>query len=528
MKKLKKLLCLSFVASLLAPLTGCNKGDANLEPNIIKDQYRTYYEIFVGAFSDSDGDGLGDFKGLKNRLDYLNDGDPKKGNDLGIDGIWLMPIMQAGSYHKYDVKDYCSIDKDYGTMEDFDSFLNEANKRGINVIIDLVLNHTSNYHPWFKEATEALAKGDLNNKYTKYYSFVTEETKILGRTYHRVKNTNYYYEGNFSPEMPELDMDNEEVKQEIVEIIKYWLNKGVGGFRLDAVKFIYYNQTKRNVEFLKWFMDEVRKVKEDAYVVGEAWSDTREVQDYYEAINCFDFDMSQRGGYISGTVLGMDSVTEFLNNENKYRREVEAKNPDAILNPFITNHDMDRAAGFLTGHDQKTAASLYLLSSGNPFIYYGEEIGMKGSREPGANTDANRRLAMLWGDNDTVKDPIGTTYNKEYQTKETVLTQQDSDTSLFKHYQKLIKIKNANPEIARGGREVLNFDEFSRFGGFLTTYNNSTIGLFHNIGDETIEVDLSNYTNHKFSSLRSYVGEGKASLDGTTLKVEPYTSVVLK
>ena len=101
------------------PLNGSSQKN---KPNIIKDKYRTYYEIFVGTFSDSNNDGIGDFKGLLNRLDYLNDGNPKKGNDLGIDGIWLMPIMQANSYHKYDVMDYCSIDKEYGTMQDFDNF----------------------------------------------------------------------------------------------------------------------------------------------------------------------------------------------------------------------------------------------------------------------------------------------------------------------------------------------------------------------------------------------------------------------
>ena len=138
---MKKILNMSLLFLTLINLGACQKQDINLEPNIIKDQYRTYYEIFVGAFSDGNGDGLGDFKGLYNRLDYLNDGNPNKGKDLGIDGIWLMPIMQANSYHKYDVMDYCSIDKDYGTMEDFDKFLNEANKRGINVIIDLVKSY---------------------------------------------------------------------------------------------------------------------------------------------------------------------------------------------------------------------------------------------------------------------------------------------------------------------------------------------------------------------------------------------------
>ena len=526
MKKIKYF-SLGLLLSLLLPLSGCNNKDPNLEPNIIKDIYRTYYEIFVGTFSDSNNDGIGDFKGLLNRLDYLNDGNPKKGDDLGIDGIWLMPIMKANSYHKYDVRDYCSIDPEYGTMEDFDKFLNEANKRGINVIIDLVINHTSNLHPWFIEATNAIKNGDLTNKYVDYYSIVTEDTFIPDRAYHKIENTPYFYEGNFSPVMPELNMDNEEVKKEIVNIIKFWLDKGVAGFRLDAAKFVYYEETKRNVTFWKWFMDEVRKVKEDAFVVGEVWSGDAIIESYYEAINCFDFSMSQQNGSIAYTANGMFSVNDYVKTITNYRSRIEKVNPNAILTPFISNHDMNRSAGYLVNEARKVAANLYLLTAGNPFIYYGEEIGMKGSRSSTDTSDANRRLAMVWGDNDTVKDPSETTYTYNYQKSDTVVGQLDDESSLLRHYQKLIKVRNANPEISRGSYTPLEFENHF-FGGFLSTYNNSTIGIFHNTGNETLTIDLSKYTEHEFKTLRSYIGENKASLKGQVLTIEPYTSVVLK
>ena len=515
--KIKKILLPILSSFLLLSTLACS--NKNLEANIIKDQYRTYYEIFVGAFSDSDNNGLGDFKGLYNRLDYLNDGKPNSGNDLGIDGIWLMPIMKANSYHKYDVRDYKSIDPDYGTMEDFDLFIKEANNRGINVIIDLVINHTSNLHSWFLKAKKAIKEGDLDNKYIDYYSIVTKENRESGKIYYQIENSNYYYEGNF---------DNEEVRKEIKDIIKFWLDKGVGGFRLDAAKYVYLDDTSRNVAFWKWFMEEVKKVKEDAYVVGEVWSGDVVLKPYYEAINCFDFGMSQNSGAIANVVKGIDSVNNFVEYIDSYRNSIEKLNPNAILNPFISNHDMDRSAGYLSVEQKSMhmAANMYMLLSGNPFIYYGEEIGMKGSRGS-SNTDANRRLAMLWGDKDTVKDPIGTTYDASRQTNGTVKEQRKDKNSLFKHYQKLIKIRNANPEIARGKYTPLYFEDQEYFGGYLSTYNNSTIGIFHNVSSSPITIDLSKYTDYKFDQIRNYSGE-KALLDNQTLTIPGLTSVILK
>ena len=165
---IKKLLLLTLITSV-GLLGGCVKKettikDDNLKANMIDDNYRTYYEIFVGGFSDSNKDGIGDIQGLINRLDYLNDGDPNSGKSLGVTGIWLMPIMPSNSYHKYDVRDYKNIDSNYGTLEDFQTFLEETEKRGINVIIDLVMNHTSKDHPWFKAFTQAVIEGDTSDR----------------------------------------------------------------------------------------------------------------------------------------------------------------------------------------------------------------------------------------------------------------------------------------------------------------------------------------------------------------------------
>ena len=306
------------------------------------------------------------------------------------------------------------------------------------------------------------------------------------------------------------------------------LSTGVGGFRLDAAKFVYLNDTEKNVEFWKWLMQEVRKIKEDAYVVGEVWDAELVVKDYYEAINCFDFDMSQNNGKIAYTANGNISVNDYVEYLDYYKKIIEKLNSNAILNPFISNHDMNRAAGYLKDEKMKMAANLYMFASGNPFIYYGEEIAMKGSRGISDDTDANRRLAMLWGDKDTVQDPEGTTYDPSLQTNGTVKKQLRDSDSLLNHYRKLIQVRNANPEIARGDYTVIKFDDQFNFGGYLSTYNNSTIGVFHNTGEATLTIDFSKYTDYKFGELRSFVGENKASLNGQILTIEAYTSVVIK
>jgi glycosidase len=501
------------------------------EYEAVTDNFRTYYEIFVSSFSDTNKDGIGDLKGVIKRLGYLNDGKPNSGKSLGVEGIWLMPVMPSPSYHKYDITDYYGIDPQYGTMADFENLAAECNKRGIKLIIDLVLNHTSEKHPWFINAKRAIKEGNLDDRYAKYYAKETEE--ISGKTWYKLEETpdgrQFYYEGNFSNVMPELDLDNPDVRREIVDIVKFWLDKGVGGFRLDAAKYYYYGEDYRNINFLKWLNDECKKIKDDVYIVAENWSGIISIQNYYEAVNCFDFGMSGTSGDVYYTAQGIESVTEYVERLASYQRQVLEKNQQAILNPFVSNHDMDRAAGFLDVGEYKmyTAANLYMLSSGSPFIYYGEEIGMKGSRgsEP---TDANRRLAMLWGDNDTVKNPSGSAYEKAKQTNGTVKSQLSKKTSLLNHYKKLIRLRKANPEIARGVIEPLDFSRYTAFGGFISDYNGSRAAVFHNTGEKEITVDLASYTDMNFSVVRGYAGKGKAFLNGSVLTVSGYTSVALK
>ncbi len=481
---------------------------------------RVYYQIFVGSFSDSNGDGIGDLRGIINRMDYLNDGDADSGVSLGVEGIWLSPIFTSPSYHKYDCSDYYAIDPKFGTMEDLQELIDLCHARGVQIILDFVINHTSTSHVWFQNFKDAHMNFDVDNKYYDYYSFSTEP-----KTGYHTFGSGEYYEGHFSNEMPELNYDNPDVKQEMVDAAKFYLDMGVDGFRFDAAKYIYYGETARSAQFWVWYMEQLRAIKPDIYTVAEVWDVDSATYPYFTSTNCFNFSMSQVSGKVSAAAKGgnVNAYTDYIQG---YLAEIKARRADAMLVTFIANHDTDRAAGYLTvamGHAQM-AANLSILTPGSPFIYYGEEIGMLGSRGS-ANTDANRRLAMLWGDGDTVRNPTGTTYSAE-QINGTVADQLSKGDSMYNHYKRLIAIRKANPEIAYG--EFTALDLPGKAGGFLSTWNGKTVAVIHNTTTEAVTIDLSKIEGVSFDVLAAVAGLGGAKLEGTTLTLDPQTSVVLR
>ncbi|MCQ2537955.1 MAG: alpha-amylase family glycosyl hydrolase [Lachnospiraceae bacterium] len=524
---IKRIIAASVLTTMLTASLGCAKKPV-VDP--INDNYRVFYEIFVGSFSDSDGDGTGDLKGIINRLDYLNDGDINSGESLGIQGIWLSPLFESPSYHKYDAKDYYKIDEKFGTEADLKELLDECHKRNVKVIIDLVLNHSSDENEWFKKFASAHQNKDTSNTFYDFYTYVTDGTMLPGHAYYQIPGCpGEYYEGNFSSDMPEMNYDSENVYKCMFEVAQHYLGLGVDGFRFDAVKYIYYNDADASVKFWKRLMADIKEIKPDAYCVGECWSGQGEILKYVEAMNCFDFQISQADGYVAMAVKGGDMST-YTNYIDTYQKQVQKANPDAMPVSFISNHDMDRMAGYmmLAKNWTQMAANLYILSPGSPFIYYGEEIGMKGTRG-GANTDANRRLAMNWGDEDTVDDPLGATYDRNKQTNGTVKEQLEKENSLVKYYAQLISIRNKYPAIARGDYKSLKYDN-AYFGGSLITYNDEKIGLFHNTKDEELVIDLTSTKSAEisFAKLVDSIGQGTASLEGNTLTIGPQTSVILK
>ncbi len=538
MKRLVMLLCAALLCA--GVLTGCSKdaapadgkaenGELILSDKTLRtgfeaqDDCRVFYEIFVGSFSDSDGNGVGDLRGIINRFDYLNDGDPDSGLSLGVEGIWLTPIFKSPSYHKYDVTDYYTVDPSFGTQEDLEALIALCHERNVKLILDLPINHTGAKNEWFSRFRAAHVSKDTSDPYYDFYAFHARGESGFG-SYAQLAGTQDYYECNFSGDMPELNFDSAEARAAVVDVAKHYLDMGVDGFRFDAAKYIYFGDDGRSEAFWEWYLNELRAIKPDIYTVSEVWDSDGITDVYYAATNCFNFTASQSSGIIAETAQAGD-VNRYTAYVQAYLDRIGEIRPDALIVPFITNHDMDRAAGFLTvgSGRMQMAANLYLLGPGSPFIYYGEELGMRGSRG-GANTDANRRLAMVWGDGDTVRDPTGTTYSRDKQIEHGAADQIADGASLYSYYKKLIMIRKANPEIARGDYQALSFPG-TKLGGFTSTYEGSTVCVLHNPTLNEITVDLSALA---LSEIRAVAGLGEAALNGSELTLGSQTSVVLR
>src|SRR2546430_34446 len=250
-----------------------------------------FYEVFVRSFQDSDGDGRGDLKGLTSRLDYLNDGDPATRTDLGIDAIWLMPVFASPSYHGYDTTDYEKINPDYGASADFDALVAQAHKRGIKIILDLVVNHTGSGHPWFVDSASGPSSAHRD-----WYVWSATDLRwstpwSSDDTWHAQDSSDYFY-GLFWSGMPDLNFRSQAVRDEVKRIAKVWLDRGVDGFRLDAARYLIengggpgeYDQPETHA-FWKEFSASVRAAKADATLVGEVWAETPVIAGDYGSTN---------------------------------------------------------------------------------------------------------------------------------------------------------------------------------------------------------------------------------------------------
>lgn len=421
--------------------------NASLQEDIPEGVYPSVYEVFVGSFYDADGDGTGDLNGVTQKLDYIH--------DLGFRGIWLMPIAPSPTYHKYDVADYTDIDPAYGTREDFRTLAAACRERRMQVIVDLVLNHTSVQHPWFQTAAAYLhdlpegAEPDPQAcPYVDYYRF----TRQAQGGYAQLADSGWYYEARFWEGMPDLNLDSDAVRREIREIMRYWLNEGADGFRLDAVTSYYTGNADKNIEFLSFVNQTAKELDPDCYIVCEGWDSQKVYARYYASgvDSMFDFAFADASGIIAGTLLGQYTARDFGNMLEKEWQLYESYGPQAVNAPFYTNHDMGRSAGYYAtdeGDRTKLAQAMNLLAGGKVFLYYGEEIGMKG-----AGRDENKRAPMYWSDDPQAagmtKAPPGM---DNVQMKFPSLAEQEKDPySILNYIREVMRIRNALPVITSG------------------------------------------------------------------------------
>ncbi|GAB4436594.1 MAG: alpha-amylase family glycosyl hydrolase [Anaerolineae bacterium] len=409
---------------------------------------RVFYEIFVRSFYDSDGDGIGDLQGVIEKLDYLNDGDPATTDDLGVTGIWLMPVAESPSYHGYDVADYRQVESDYGTNEDFRQLVEAAHARGIAVITDLVMNHTSSQHPWF------IASRAGDPQYRHWYIWAQENPGYagpFGQPAWHAANGQYYY-GVFWSEMPDLNFNLPPVTDEMYDIARFWLeDMGVDGFRLDAVRYLIEEgrvqaDTRSTINWLTRFDDHIDAINPDALTVGEILTSSLAVARYVEAGAVdmgFEFDLA-------GAMLSSAGAGDRL---RLMRGQAQALRlfPTGQYAAFLTNHDQARVMTSLVGNAgaARVAAALLLTNPGVPFIYYGEEIGMTGSKP-----DECIRTPMQWDDAPpvaafTAGTPCATLPAESYATANVAAQTGDPD-SLLSHYRALIRLRAEHPALRRG------------------------------------------------------------------------------
>lgn len=480
------------------------------------------YEIFVREFYDANGDGIGDLLGVKEKLSYLA--------DLGIKTVWLMPIHESNSYHGYDVINYCSVEKDYGTLADFDALVAEAATYNIDIMLDMVFNHTSSSHPWFHESYINY-NSTFGGDYEDYY--VWSETG--GNHYYKYRNL--YYESSFDSSMPDLNLDSESVRDEIDNICKFWIqDHGVKGFRLDAVLH-YYGGTSKNVEFLTWLKETCLKYDPNFYMVGECYSGEETVLAYANS-KCdsfFNFNAALTGSNVSGSSIlslskGMGRGADaFGDNIQWYEETLKENNPKGYSSYFLTNHDLDRASKYYYDDfviNNKAAASLYCLLPGTPFMYYGEEISLMGIRGS-ENSDRLRRLPMIWSKKNKTGECIAPEYASGYeQVKIGVNDALKDGDSLLNHYKKVINIRNQLPFMKNGiftnmTEQLECRDPFVL--GYKITLEDEGAIFIHNF--EKYAVTVNNIGSTLIDEIPT---TGKnAEFNGNKIIIQPHSSVIL-
>lgn len=515
---------------------------AEIPTGIIDEQPSdNFYEVFVRAFCDSDGDGIGDFNGLASKMDYLQ--------DLGITGVWLMPVTESGSYHGYDTVDYYDVEQDYGTIEDFENMLDEAHRHGIKVIMDLVVNHCGRNNPWFVDAIS----NPETSPYRDYFKIekstdydedkdnnATDDAHSGNKRLWQKSNLapDYRYLGLFGGGMPDLNYDNPQVHKEMIDVGRFWLDKGVDGFRLDAARHIYgdYLDTMytpeiadKNAAWWKEFRSGLEKSNPDVFLVGEVWEQNTDrmvpfVQDG-ALESTFDFSLASE---LLGAAKNEENggfVSELCKVFDKFGFASAGKFEDCT---FLTNHDQNRTMSVLEGNKDhaKTAASLYLTLPGNPFLYYGEEVGLEG-RKP----DQNIREPMPWYESNQGEGLTDWLEGKNQYSlggETSVEAQTDEPDSILNHYRELLRWRNEIRALKEG--DLAEYDTGNKgVASYIRMTQDESVLVATNLTGETAAVMVKpDKTYGSFGKLlRKFSVDEASVLEDGMLTIAPYSTVVL-
>ena len=497
----------------------------SLAPIACNDDYRTTYEIFVSSFYDSNGDGIGDLNGVREKLDYIA--------DMGFDQIWLTPVHPSATYHKYDVDDYLAIDPTFGTVEDYEALLEDCHSRGIRVLMDLVLNHTSDTHPWFRAAADYLrtlpeGKDPVFEEcpYVWYYTFSREPLE----GFVPLEGTSWHYEARFWSEMPDLNLGSEPVRDEVRNIVKYWLDKGVDGFRLDAVTSYVTQNTGANVEFLRYLTDTCKSIKPDCYLVGEAWTDRSSIAALYASgiDSLFDFPFANAEGTI-GRVMGSNhAASDYVRDMVASEATFGGASSKYIDAPFYTNHDTARSASFYeqdNGPVTKMAYAMSLLMPGDSFVYYGEEIGMVGSGK-----DENKRAPMYWSADASAPGMCAAPAGMDQMQMKfpCVEDQLSDDLSLWRWFKEVIRVRKSFPAIARGTTEAADSLCDDSVAAFVRrSADAEDVLVVMNLRNQAVTKDLSSMGDNLRLAAVLNTSEDKVTYENHGLGLPAYSIAVL-
>lgn len=492
-----------------------------------------FYEIFVRSFADSDGNGIGDINGLIAKLDYLNDGDPNTTTDLGIKGIWLMPVFQSPSYHGYDTVDYETIEQDYGTNEDFQRLLDEAHKRGIRVIVDFVVNHTSNQHPWFQDAQNP--SSPRRDWYVWSASSQGWGPPWGGNapTWHAGGGSFYY--GVFWSGMPDINWNNAAAKAEMLRLAKFWLERGVDGYRLDATRYLIETgggagqaDTPETHAALRDLAKVVRETKPEAILVAENWTTAPIIATYYG-----DTDVIKGGDEMpmNFNFPLADAIVRGVNggNASGIRSAIEAQQalyPAGVLDaPFLTNHDQRRVASELgnSGPKMRNAAAILLTLPGVPFLYYGEEVGIQNGPTGG---DESKRTPMPWTANGGFSTASPWFQYAPGLSTANVATQTGDPQSLLSRYRNLIHVRNNSLALQKGDLQL--FDAGSQVLAFLRSAGDERVLVVHNVSDTFASASGMTFNASGFETLFGDIAATPSGAGSWSVSLPPRATMIWK